>query len=118
MLHFVRNCRCNELKREGTLSAEEVQEARLLLLCQVQKNAFGETLNHLERGGRLSGLVELWSLDVFLDERTPAVLGPPLRDRIVLPAAHHFVELLIRNAHQQLLLLGCQETLTQLCEKF
>lgn len=59
VLHFVRNCRRNEPKREGALSAKEVQEVRLLLLCQVQKKAFGKALNHLERSARLSGSVEL-----------------------------------------------------------
>lgn len=121
---FVNNCRRNADRAEGPLSAEEIQEARLLLVRQVQKETFGEAF---DQSRRFIGSGELHSLNLFLDDKGVVRLKGRLQHSnlcyetahpIVLPASHHFVELLIRSTHQRLLHAGCLEILTHLRETF
>lgn len=98
MLCFVSHCRHNKEKREGPLGTEEVQEARLRLLLQVRREAFGSELNQLKRDKCLGGFLEQHSLNVFLDNegllrlrepRQHAGLGYETARPVVLPSEHH-----------------------------
>lgn len=64
---FMNNCHRNTEERESPLSAVDVKEAQLLLVPQMQSEAFGEVFDHLEQSERFIGPGELRSLGVFLD---------------------------------------------------
>lgn len=124
---FISNCQRKVGTRRGPLNAEEIQEARLLLLRQVQREAFGKELSHLEHGKHFSESSELRSLNAFLDDEGLLRLKGRLQfsdlsyeaaHPVLLPATHHFVELLIKNTHRRLLHAGCLDTMTQLRENF
>lgn len=127
MLRFVNNCRHTKKNLQGPLKTEEIGEARLKLLRQVQREAFEDELNQLERGKQCSGSSDLRTLNVFIDGRgllrlrgrlQHSDLGYETARSVVLPSTHHFVELLIFSTHRRLLHAGCMDTLTQLRETF
>ncbi|XP_077553403.1 uncharacterized protein LOC144168258 [Haemaphysalis longicornis] len=124
---FVNNCNPKAEKRMGPLSAKELRESRLLLLRQVQEEAFGSMIGRLEHEGTSDQATALRNVEVFRDDDEVLRLkGRLLHSEIpyetahpiVLPAAHHFVELLIASTHQRLLHAGCQDVLTQLREAY
>ncbi|KRZ75252.1 hypothetical protein T10_4672 [Trichinella papuae] len=125
---FASNCRTSPERRKlNTLTGEEMITAEKYWLKTVQRDAFHDELKTLENGKPLPKENRLKTLDPFLDEDDLCRVGGRLRLSdldydmkypIILPKAHHIVNLIIERAHNNTLHAGNSQTLATLRQNY
>ena len=116
-LRFINNChrKCQKMSRE--ISAEELNTAKKLWICDLQKtfslsvefNKTKESLGvyeHEDRYLRCKGRLGRGKLP--FDTKLP----------ILLPNSHHFTDLVIQSAHKKVYHNGVRETLLEIRSKY
>ena len=116
---FIRNCRCKEKeeRKSGELDTDEYEAAKSVCIQSVQTELKSES-GYEKRAA---------SLGLYKDEeglwRCKGRLGRakiPFETKfpIIMPRSHHFTELLIREAHNNVYHNGVKETLSELRSRF
>lgn len=127
MLQFVHNTRRPLEKEQGFLTAEQINQAQICLIREVQRVAFPEELQCTSHSARIPKNSPLRDLNVFLYSHGVLRVGGRLKNAemtcdtrhpILLPSSHPHVDLLIEGTHRHLLHAGPLETLTELREEF
>ncbi|XP_068914687.1 uncharacterized protein [Tenebrio molitor] len=125
-LRFAENCRKPITKHTGPLKVSEVQRSMLIILKNVQYQAFSTEIKELEGGRQVSKKSRLTSLNPFLDDSGLIRVGGRLRNSgahsdvkhpIVLPKCE-ITELIIQAEHISLLHAGPQATLASLRQRY
>jgi hypothetical protein len=125
-LRFAENCRKPITKHTGPLKVSELQRSMLIILKNVQYQAFSTEIKELEGGRQVSKKSRLISLNPFLDDSGLIRVGGRLRNSgahsdvkhpIVLPKCE-ITELIIQAEHISLLHAGPQATLASLRQRY
>ena len=121
-----------ELRRDGVLTTSELTLAKKLWIRHIQRVAFSSELRELQNGERVLHTSSLSKLNPFLDKsdgiikmRGRTELSSDLAASPNLPIlpnkvpgrngqVPHFLVLLIRNVHFQLMHAGVRDTLTEI----
>lgn len=120
-LRFRQNCKLNNNdKLVENLSAEEIKNASIVLIKNLQNQCFNKEIQDLKSTGVVSPKSALLCLSPFLDDEGVIRVGGRLRKsslcfnqkhQILLPKSHKFTELLIRHEHEKNQHSGIQTTL-------
>jgi hypothetical protein len=125
-LRFAENCRKPITKHTGSLKVSELQRSMLIILKNVQYQAFSTEIKELEGGRQVSKKSRLISLNPFLDDSGLIRVGGRLRNSgahsdvkhpIVLPKCE-ITELIVQSEHISLLHAGPQATLASLRQRY
>jgi hypothetical protein len=125
-LRFAENCRKPITKHTGPLKVSELQRSMLIILKNVQHQAFSTEIKELEGGRQVSKKSRLISLNPFLDDSGLIRVGGRLRNSgahsdvkhpIVLPKCE-ITELIVQSEHISLLHAGPQATLASLRQRY
>ena len=116
-LRFVNNCHGKRQKMLGEISAEELNAAKKLWICDLQKtistsvefNKMKESLGVYEHeDGYLWCKGQLGRGKLPFDTKLP----------ILLPNSHHVTELVVQSAHEKVYHNGVRETLLEIRSKY
>lgn len=128
VIRFVSNCRSeNRERKKGHLKAADYAAAEQYWIRQVQNEAFEREVSLLTRDHQVEKSSPLADLHPFLDEhrilrvtgRSQELHAPSaVKHPIILPNDKHFTELIVLNAHNQLLHEGVTSTMTILRQRF
>jgi hypothetical protein len=125
-LRFAENCRKPITKHTGPLKVSGLQRSMLIILKNVQYQAFSTEIKELEGGRQVSKKSRLISLNPFLDDSGLIRVGGRLRNSgahsdvkhpIVLPKCE-ITELIVQSEHISLLHAGPQATLASLRQRY
>jgi hypothetical protein len=125
-LRFAENCRKPITKHTNPLKVSELERSILIILKNVQHQAFSTEIKELEGGRQVSKKSRLISLNPFLDDSGLIRVGGRLRNSgahsdvkhpIVLPKCK-ITELIIQSEHISLLHAGPQATLASLRQRY
>jgi hypothetical protein len=125
-LRFAENCRKPITKHTGLLKVSELERSMLIILKNVQHQAFSTEIKELEGGRQVSKKIRLISLNPFLDDSGLIRVGGRLRNSgahsdvkhpIVLPKCK-ITELIVQSEHISLLHAGPQATLASLRQRY
>jgi hypothetical protein len=125
-LRFAENCRKPITKHTSPLKVSELERSILIILKNVQHQAFSTEIKELEGGRQVSKKSRLISLNPFLDDSGLIRVGGRLRNSgahsdvkhpIVLPKCK-ITELIIQSEHISLLHAGPQATLASLRQRY
>ncbi|XP_035205973.1 uncharacterized protein LOC118181004 [Stegodyphus dumicola] len=109
------------------LSTEELNEAEIIWTKTVQSEAFAEELSSLRQGKTISKTSSILELNPFLNNDGIMHVGGRLqksrlsylqRHPIIMPSKHHFVNLLVWDAHSKVFHGGISETLIEIRERY
>lgn len=123
---FVHNARTQE-KRYGPLCTDEIQQAEQYWIKRTQSDSFSKEMDSLLKNDDVNRNSKIISLKPFLDECGILRVGGRLQETnwsftqkhpYILPCNDVFSELLIRNAHEEVMHSGLQATLNQLREVY
>lgn len=127
-LRFRKNCSSSRNSRDiGPLKTLELRNALSCILKQVQNQSFASEFKHLCNSKPISPKSKIISLNPFLDENGLIRVGGRLRHSdfsyekrhpVLLPAHHHFTNLLFRHEHIKLMHAGPQHLLSIIREKY
>ncbi|XP_035225389.1 uncharacterized protein LOC118197929 [Stegodyphus dumicola] len=126
ILRFIYNLKF-KTKRCGELSTEELNEAEIIWTKTVQSEAFAEELSSLRQGKTISKTSSILELNPFLNNDGIMHVGGRLqksrlsylqRHPIIMPSKHHFVNLLVWDAHSKVFHGGISETLIEIRERY
>lgn len=122
---------CNELhqnKIRGPLTSQELQNALLIIIKNIQKSAFHSEFQALKHNDTVSKQSKIYSLHPFISKDGLIRVGGRLSNNslisetrkhpYVLPKDHHVTQLIIRHFHVKHLHAGPQATLAAIREKF
>lgn len=125
---FVTNSKLpRESRLIGNLSLEEIQTAELKIIEVVQEASFADEIKDLKNKREIKRTSKLLSLCPFLDDQNILRVGGRLRNsklpysskhQILLPAKHHFTDLVIKLYHLQTLHSGPNGTISALRLKY
>lgn len=127
VFRFVDNLRRPLEKRFGHVSMEEMRNAELYLVREIQKIEFFEEYNALLKGKPISNKSRLRSLNPFLDAQKVIRVGGRLihadlnlsqKHQIILPAKGKLCDLIVDYYHKKYLHVGAQALLSCLRQKF
>lgn len=120
-----------QLKQKVTetvpLTAQKIHKAEVLLMKNVQQDAFADGLTCVKENRRLSRESPLRDIHLFLDNEGLLRVtgrfqcsGKPFSERhpVVLPKDHHYCRLLMHQTQRRLLHAGVRDTLVQLREQY
>ena len=108
VLRFFNNCRGHAA--DGELRLDEIERAKVIVLRQVQKTAFGKELHQLRSQKRVSRRSRLHKLDAFVDSDglirvggriRHSTLSSELKHPVVLPGDHRIASSIVGHYHQQ-----------------
>lgn len=113
------------IRNREELSVEDLRRAEWATLRYVQRQAFPEEIERLERQESVSNRSVLSALDPFIGEQGLVRVGGRLQEctadvqkhPIVLPK-HHVAELIVRGLHEASAHVGVNHTLSLLRKKF
>lgn len=118
ILRFIHNCKqTKNMRRSGTLSADELDQSTQILIKACQRDSFAEELHCLETNKPVNRKSKLLSLNPFLDEQNLIRVGGRIQESIceyskkhpiVLCSKHNFTKLLFRVEHVRNLHCGPQ----------
>ncbi|XP_035205270.1 uncharacterized protein LOC118180260 [Stegodyphus dumicola] len=126
ILRFIYNLKF-KTKRCGELSTEELNEAEIIWTKTVQSEAFAEELSSLRQGKTISKTSSILELNPFLNNDGIMHVGGRLqksrlsylqRHPIIMPSKHHFVNLLVWDAHSKVFHGGNSETFIEIRERY
>ena len=117
VLRFIENCCSKKMSRRvGELTAEEVNEAEILLVEQMQvgfnSKKLQELSSHLGTYTEEKGIIRCQGR--LLNSNLPSETIHP----ILLPRDHHITNLIIQDCHERVMHNGTKETLLQLRSRF
>ncbi len=127
MMRFVNNSKPNSIKLKGPLSAQELQNAELLWVKQVQMSEFAAEIALLSQGKPIEHSSRLYNLNPKIDENGLIRLGGRLEQArlteyqkfpFIVPGKHRFTKLLIDREHRNLLHSGVSDTLVQIRDHY
>lgn len=118
VLRFLNNCHSKNLKRNGPLSVDELDDSLTTLTRISQKQSFSKIFEDLKAKRSVNFPRQISSLNVFLDENNLIRVGGRLsnsdsfsyekRHPLLLCSKHRFTRLLFQHEHQALLHAGPQ----------
>ncbi|XP_018374065.1 PREDICTED: uncharacterized protein LOC108768206 [Trachymyrmex cornetzi] len=109
------------------LTAEEIQQATIVLVRLAQRESFTEEKRTLSAGKALSRRSKLHNLNAFLHEDNTLRVGGRLgrsdfnfdkRQPMILSSKHHLTKLVFESEHERLLHAGPQALLAQVKEQY
>ncbi|XP_017796984.1 PREDICTED: uncharacterized protein LOC108578211 [Habropoda laboriosa] len=114
-------------RREGPLTAEELQNANERIMKLVQAGAFDKEIRDLQKGTPLHPKSRLLSLHPFLDDQGILRVGGRLQNAaipyeqkhpILLPKNSHITDLILRHAHLEGHHAGINTTLANVRQRY
>lgn len=111
----------------GSISVNELRQARWLLIRLVQHSSFPEEIQALQRGRPIKSTSKLLTLHPFLDENNIIRVGGRLvnadidfdkKHPVLLPSEHIYTSLVITHFHRELLHAGPQALLATIRNEF
>lgn len=120
-LRFISNLRPSAQKQTGSLTSNERERSRNLLIKTAQRESFPEELQNLKHSKPVKFASKLISLNPFIDKDEIIRVGGRLKHAsishnrkhpIILPANHHLTQLIIEYEHIRNLHPGPQATLS------
>jgi hypothetical protein len=129
VLRFIDNAKAkrSETKRQGILTAQEIQNAKIQIFKLTQQEAFPVEIKCLQAKKPLPKSSKLISLNPFMDDHGVVRVGGRLSNApisyaqkfpVVLPKDHHITELIIDQVHKQQLHAGPQATLAAIRQHY
>ena len=117
VLRFIENCCSKKMSRRvGELTAEEMNEAEVLLVKQMQvgfsSKKLQELSSHLGTYTDEKGIIRCQGR--LLNSNLPS----ETIHQILLPRDHHITDLIIQDCHESVMHNGTKETLLQLRSRF
>ena len=113
--------------RSGPLSTEELEDAKKLVVREVQHRAFPREVAAMKRGAPISATSRLLPLSPVLDEDgllrvggrlANAPLHEAARHPVILPHDNRVTHLIVMGIHQKLLHAGVEQSLNELRQTF
>ena len=127
ILRFISNCRTRStLRKKGPLQTEELQKGSVLWIKCCQESAYRQEFMQLNDQKKRSS-PRLRQLNLFLDKDglircKGRIHNAPIPESAkfpyLIPANHHLAELIVRDAHNQVLHAGVNATVTQIRQLF
>lgn len=127
VLRFIYNLKNKANRIQGPITPDEINNANLTLIENIQSNSFCKEIRSLKVGEGIPEKSKLIPLNPFVDERGILRVGGRLinanlpehkKHQILLPADHHLTRLIIREEHERLKHAGTQATLYSVRELF
>lgn len=122
-LRFINNIKNKTQRKTGSLQVSELDNALMVLIKQVQSEAFANELTILRKNKFLPNKNKFSSLTPFIDDKGVIRVGGRLKNTylaystkhpILLPSNHHFTKLIFEYKHRQLLHPGPQSLLSSI----
>ncbi|XP_006818999.1 uncharacterized protein LOC102803656, partial [Saccoglossus kowalevskii] len=126
VLRFISNMKRDKERNIDPLTAHEIQQAERMWVRDIQREQFQAEIRSIQRKhGKLGHLTK--QLKLFVDDESILRCGGRLHNApldfitkfpVLLPTGHRFTELVITNAHAQVLHSGLQATITHIRQRF
>ena len=118
---FVNNCKLpKQLRKTGALSLEEIDEAWITIVTQVQKETFKKELHDLKHNKQVAKNSSLKQLNPYIDNHGVLRVGGRIKKSLelhetkhpaILPADHTITRMIIAHEHLKNLHAGPQNLL-------
>ncbi|CAH2084582.1 unnamed protein product [Euphydryas editha] len=126
MLRFYENCKNKQIKLQGNLTPQELQNSLKLIIKLTQKQYFSNEIDALLQEKPIKS--NLCSLNPFLDKNRILRVGGRLQNSnkitydkmhpIILPKSSYITHLIIQKEHLRLLHAGPKQLLSSLSQKY